>query len=65
VLSALIEVAGRERHDKLLSRVFPKNAASRSLPRSLGFQEIGMHRRLGQLDRMPRVERLISSGRRE
>jgi L-amino acid N-acyltransferase YncA/glycerol uptake facilitator-like aquaporin len=49
-LAALIEaVAARGMH-KLTSRVFPENAASRALLKGLGFQEIGVHRRHGQLD---------------
>ncbi len=51
---------------KLLSRVFPENAASRALLRRLGFEEIGTHRRHGQLDGVWHdcviVERLLDSG---
>jgi L-amino acid N-acyltransferase YncA len=35
---------------KLVSRVFLENQPSRTLLRSLGFQEVGIHRRHGQLD---------------
>jgi hypothetical protein len=35
---------------KLLTRVFPEYAARRALLRRLGFEEIGTHRRHGQLD---------------
>jgi phosphinothricin acetyltransferase len=50
VLSGLIEAASARGIYKLLSRVFPENAASRALLSRLGFQEIGTHRRNGQLD---------------
>ena len=49
---------------KLTSRVFPENTASRALLKGLGFEEIGIHRRHGQLDGRWRdcviVERLLS-----
>ena len=35
---------------KLVSRVFPENEASLALCRSLGFREVGLHRRHGKLD---------------
>jgi RimJ/RimL family protein N-acetyltransferase len=35
---------------KLVSRVFPENAASRALCRSLGFREAGVYRRHARLD---------------
>jgi phosphinothricin acetyltransferase len=35
---------------KLTSRVFPENVASRALLKGLGFEEIGIYRRHGQLD---------------
>jgi phosphinothricin acetyltransferase len=35
---------------KLTSRIFPENAASRALMKSLGFAEIGIHKRHGRLD---------------
>jgi L-amino acid N-acyltransferase YncA len=62
-LAALIEAATARGMHKLLSRVFPENAASRALLRRLGFEEIGTHRRHGQLNGMRRdcviVERLL------
>jgi L-amino acid N-acyltransferase YncA len=65
VLSALIEAATARGMHKLLSRVFPENAASRALLRRLGFEEIGTHRRHRQLDGMWRdcvvVERLLDT----
>jgi phosphinothricin acetyltransferase len=48
---------------KLLSGVFPENAASRSLLKSLGFREVGTYERHGKLDGAWRdvviVERLL------
>jgi L-amino acid N-acyltransferase YncA len=59
-LIAAAEVAGLH---KLTSRVFPENAPSRALLKDLGFEEIGIHRRHGQLDGLWRdcviVERLL------
>jgi L-amino acid N-acyltransferase YncA len=50
VLAALIEAAKAAGLHKLTSRVFPENTVSRSLLKGLGFEEIGIHRRHGQLD---------------
>jgi len=50
VLTALIDAARSRGLHKLVSRVFPENAASRALLNGLGFAEIGTHRRHGQLD---------------
>jgi phosphinothricin acetyltransferase len=51
---------------KLTSRVFPENVASRAHLKRLGFAEIGIHRRHGQLDGLWRdcviVERLLKAG---
>ena len=49
-LAALVEAATARGMHKLTSRVFPENAASRALLKGLGFEEIGVHRRHGQLD---------------
>jgi phosphinothricin acetyltransferase len=66
VLAALIEAAAAEGMHKLTSRVFPENTASRALLKGLGFEEIGVHRRHGQLDGRWRdcvlVERLLGTG---
>ena len=63
VLAALIEAAKAAGLHKLTSRVFPENTASRALLKGLGFEEIGTHRRHGQLDGRWRdcvvVERLL------
>ena len=52
---------------KLTSRVFPENTASRALLKGSVSQEIGIHRRHGQLDGLWRdcviVERLLDTGR--
>lgn len=46
----LIEAGRSAGFWKLLSRVFPENQASRALLRSLGFREVGVYHRHGQLD---------------
>jgi L-amino acid N-acyltransferase YncA len=69
VLAALIEAAEAAGLHKLTSRVFLENAASRALLKGLGFEEIGIHRRHGQLDGCWRdcviVERLLKKGATE
>ena len=69
VLAALIEAAVARGMHKLTSRVFSENATSRALLKGLGFQEIGIHRRHGQLDGRWRdcviVERLLGEGATE
>ena len=66
VLAALIKAAESAGLHKLTSRVFPENTASRALLKGLGFEEIGIHRRHGQLDGLWRdcviVERLLGKG---
>ena len=68
-LAALIEAATARGMHKLTSRVFPENTASRALLKGLGFEEIGIHRRHGQLDGRWRdcviVERLLGKGASE
>ena len=50
---------------KLVSRIFPENAASRALCRKHGFREVGIYEKHGQLDGVWRdvviVERLIEN----
>jgi L-amino acid N-acyltransferase YncA len=62
-LEALIQAANEAGFWKLLSRVFPENAASRGLVGKLGFREVGVYEKHGQLDGQWRdvviVERLI------
>ena len=65
LLNGLIETAATLGYWKLLSRVFPFNAASRALCRACGFREVGTyekHAKLGDswLD-VVIVERLISA----
>lgn len=49
-LDALIKQAKAKGFWKLVSRVFPENQASRALIRSLGFREVGIYEKHGQLD---------------
>jgi L-amino acid N-acyltransferase YncA len=62
-LEALIQAARDAGFWKVLSRIFPENAASRGLVRQLGFREVGVYEKHGQLDGQWRdvviVERLI------
>jgi L-amino acid N-acyltransferase YncA len=62
-LQALIMACERSGYWKLVSRVFPENTASRRLTRSLGFREVGVYEKHGQVDGVWRdviiVERLI------
>ena len=50
LLAALIETAEARGYWKLVSRVFPFNAASLALCRSLGFREVGTYEKHGRLD---------------
>ncbi len=60
---ALLDAAAAAGYWKLLSRIFPENAASRALMAKVGFQEVGIYRRHGKLDGVWRdcviVERLL------
>lgn len=62
-LEALLQQAERAGFWKLVSRVFIENAASRRLLLSLGFREVGIYEKHGQLDGVWRdvviVERLL------
>lgn len=49
-MGALIAEAAARGCWKLVSRVFPENAASRALCCSLGFREVGVYRRHARLD---------------
>jgi phosphinothricin acetyltransferase len=49
-LGALVEAARSAGLGKLVSRIFPENATSRALCRSLGFREVGVYERHGRLD---------------
>jgi L-amino acid N-acyltransferase YncA len=63
LLDALAAEAETRGYYKLLSRIFPENAASLALARAAGFREVGVHRRHGKLDGAWKdtvvVERLI------
>jgi len=65
-MNALIDAARAAGFWKLVSRVFPENAASRGVLRGVGFREVGRYERHAQLDGVWRdviiVERLLSSG---
>ena len=50
LLTALIDAAGDRGFWKLVSRIFPFNAASRALCRTCGFREVGTYERHAQLD---------------
>lgn len=62
-MQALIEEARRSGFHKLVSRVFPENEASLRLLASVGFREVGVYEKHGQLDGAWRdvviVERLL------
>jgi phosphinothricin acetyltransferase len=49
-LHALKEQARQKGFWKLVSRVFPENQASRAMIQGLGFREVGIYERHGQLD---------------
>ena len=63
LMEGLIEAARERGFWKLVSRVFPENAASRALCSAAGFREVGVYRRHGRLDGVWRdvvsVERLL------
>jgi phosphinothricin acetyltransferase len=50
LLTSLIEVARDRGYWKLVSRIFPFNAASRALCRACGFREVGVYEKHGCLD---------------
>jgi L-amino acid N-acyltransferase YncA len=62
-MEALLDAAREAGLNKLVSCVFPENAASRAMLAKLGFREVGTYRRHAQLDGEWRdavlVERLI------
>ncbi|MGA2737529.1 MAG: arsinothricin resistance N-acetyltransferase ArsN1 family A [Bryobacteraceae bacterium] len=62
-LESLIAAAARAGFRKLVSRIFVENTASRRLVGALGFREVGIYERHGQLDGVWRnvtiVEKLI------
>lgn len=50
LLDALVELAAARGFWKLVSRIFPSNAASRALCRACGFREVGVYEKHAQLD---------------
>ena len=66
---ALLGAAEEAGFWKLVSRVFPENAASRALLRSLGFREVGVYQKHGKRDGVWRdvviIERLIEANLRD
>jgi L-amino acid N-acyltransferase YncA len=62
-LSSLLDEARRRGWWKLVSRIFPENTASLALCGSLGFRQVGIYERHGQLDGVWRdvviVEKLL------
>jgi L-amino acid N-acyltransferase YncA len=50
LLTSLIDVARDRGYWKLVSRIFPFNAASRALCKSCGFREVGVYEKHGRLD---------------
>ncbi len=62
-MEALFTAASEAGFWKLVSRVFVENTASRALLRSVGFREVGVYERHGQLDGVWRdvviVEKLL------
>ena len=62
-MQALLDAAERAGFWKLVSRVFVENSRSRNLLKSIGFREVGIYEKHGQLDGIWRdvviVERLI------
>ncbi|MBZ0307232.1 MAG: arsinothricin resistance N-acetyltransferase ArsN1 [Anaerolineae bacterium] len=65
-MQALLQEAEKARFWKLVSRIFVENTGSRRLMQSLGFREVGVYEKHGQLDGIWRdtviVERLLSGG---
>jgi L-amino acid N-acyltransferase YncA len=49
-MEVLVAEAERRGFWKLVSRIFPENAASRALCAAVGFREVGVYRRHGRLD---------------
>jgi phosphinothricin acetyltransferase len=62
-MQALIEAAEEAGFWKLVSRIFVENTASRAVAKSVGFREVGVYEKHGQLDGVWRdvviVERLL------
>ncbi len=67
-MPAFLDALERAGFWKVLSRLFPENAASRALCARHGFREVGVYRRHGKLDGEWRdvliVERLLGAAAR-
>jgi phosphinothricin acetyltransferase len=67
LLNALCAAAETDGRYKLVGKIFPENQSSLALCRALGFREVGLHRRHGQLEGRWRdvmvVERLLGPAR--
>ena len=50
LLTALVDAASERGYWKLVSRIFPSNAASRAVCRACGFREVGVYEKHGHLD---------------
>jgi L-amino acid N-acyltransferase YncA len=50
LLAALVDAARAHGYWKLVSRVFPANAASRAVCKACGFREVGVYEKHAQLD---------------
>jgi len=50
LMQQLIDAAEQRGFHKLVSRIFPFNAASRALCRAVGFREVGLYERHARLD---------------
>ena len=69
LLEALVAAAREAGFWKLVSRIFPFNAASRALCRAAGFREVGVYEKHGRLDGqwmdVVIVERIIPENQQE
>jgi L-amino acid N-acyltransferase YncA len=67
-MQAILDAARAAGYWKLVSRVFPENAASRTLLRTLGFREVGTYEKHARLDGHWRdvviVEKLVPENQR-
>jgi L-amino acid N-acyltransferase YncA len=50
LLTSLLQAARESGYSKVVSRIFPFNAASRALCRACGFREVGIYEKHGRLD---------------
>ena len=64
-METLIAAAAQAKFWKLVSRVFPENLASRALLRKVGFREVGLYEKHGQLDGLWRDVVIVEYGIKE